>query len=248
MIGANPGPAGPTPDRPPSPDLEHEPPAVAAVFGERVDLARRYARMLAGPGVERGLIGPREAGRLWTRHLLNCAVLAELIPEGARVVDIGSGAGLPGIPLALVRQDIQVDLVEPLLRRSVFLTETIAELGLSGCRVVRLRSEDAVPEVAGADVVTARAVAPLARLARWTAPLLRPGGLLLAIKGSSAGEEVYRDRAAASETGIMDLTIRSVGGGVLAEPTTVVTGRRVTGAHIRGRARRPDRARGVAGR
>lgn len=141
---------------------ELEPPASAAtVFGDRLDLARRYCTALATAGVERGLIGPREVPRLWDRHLLNCAVLGELIAEGASVVDIGSGAGLPGIPLAIARPDLRITLVEPLLRRTVFLSEFIESVGLD-VTVVRGRAEQSgvMKEAGGADVVTSRAVAP----------------------------------------------------------------------------------------
>src|SRR5690625_1728114 len=141
------------------------PDGAADVFGAGLETARRYATLLAGPGVERGLLGPREVDRLWERHLLNCAVLAEVVESGERVVDIGSGAGLPGLALAIARPDLTVTLVEPLLRRSTFLGEAVAELGLP-VAVVRGRAEDAVvlAEVGGADAVTSRAVAPLDRL------------------------------------------------------------------------------------
>jgi len=221
---------------PPAPEFEDEPSLACRVFGDRIALARRYVELLAGPGVQRGLIGPREAGRLWTRHVLNSAALAELTPTGVRVVDIGSGAGLPGIPLALVRPDLQVDLVEPLLRRSTFLAEVVAELGLDRCRVVRARAEDAVGEVGGANVVTARAVAPLGKLARWAAPLLREGGELLALKGSSAIDEVERDRSEVRRAGIEDLTVVRIGADLADAATVVVRGRRT--------ARAPSRRRG----
>lgn len=168
---------------PPAPD------EARGAFGDRFDLAQRYAEMLAGAGVERGLIGPREAPRLWERHLLNCAGLATLIPQGATVADLGSGAGLPGLVLALARPDCDVTLVEPLLRRTTFLTEVVEELGLANAEVVRGRAE----ELHGRrefDVVTARALAPLDRLLGWAMPLVAPGGELLAMKGSSASEEI----------------------------------------------------------
>jgi 16S rRNA (guanine527-N7)-methyltransferase len=211
------------------PGLETEPAAAATVFGDGLDRARRYAELLAGLGIERGLIGPREADRLWSRHLLNCAVLAELVPAGSRVVDIGSGAGLPGIPLALARPDLHIDLVEPLLRRSTFLAEVVADLGLTRCRVIRVRAEDGAPQVGGADVATARAVAPLAKLAIWAAPLLRPGGMLLALKGSSAAGELARDEVAVRTAGIVDLSIRTVGADVIGQGSVVITGRRAVG-------------------
>lgn len=202
----------------------------AAVFGDGIGAARRYVDLLATEGLTRGLIGPRERGRLWTRHVLNCAIAAQAVPSGCRVVDIGSGAGLPGIPLALARADLRVDLVETLLRRITFLEEVVAELGLGGrVRVLRGRAEDAAGAVGGADVVTARAVAPLAKLAVWAAPLLRPGGMFLALKGESAVEEVERDAAKARCAGIGDLAVRTVRHDELDEPTRLVVGTRIDG-------------------
>ena len=179
----------------------------------------------------RGLIGPREPGRLWTRHLLNSVVVAPLVPEGARVVDVGTGAGLPGIPLAIARPDLRVDLVEPLERRTIFLSEMIDRLGLSGCRVVRGRAEDVIDTAGGADVVTSRAVAPLGKLARWSAPLARPGGLLLALKGSSAADEVDRDAAELRAAGLTDVEVLTVGEGVV-DPVTYVVRATVTGRPV----------------
>ena len=156
---------------------------------ERLDLAVRYTELLATDGVTRGLIGPREAPRLWDRHVLNSAVLAEVIPEGASVCDIGSGAGLPGLVLAIARPDIAMTLVEPLLRRTTFLDEVVSELGLSHVGVVRGRAE----ELHGSrtfDVVTSRAVAPLERLLGWSMPLVAPTGALVAMKGQSVREEI----------------------------------------------------------
>jgi len=177
-----------------TPAAPEAPASAVALFGpERVGLARRYAALLADAGVVRGLIGPREVPVLWPRHLENCALLAELIPGDARVVDVGSGAGLPGVVLAICRPDIIVDLVEPLERRCIFLSEAVAALGLGDqVRVVRARAEDrgTVVDVGGADVVTARAVAPLSRLVRWCLPLVKPGGSLLALKGARAAEEL----------------------------------------------------------
>ena len=163
------------------------PPAAAACFGDRLPLAIRYAELLATVGVERGLIGPRESERLWDRHLLGSAALAELVPPGTTVVDVGSGAGLPGIPLAMARPDLEVRLVEPMQRRVTFLTEVVAELGLS-ITVERARAEDLRKE--SVRMLTARAVAPLDRLLPLTLPALRPGGQLLAIKGQRAAEEI----------------------------------------------------------
>ncbi len=170
------------------------PPAVVTErFASSVPVLVRYAGWLAGPGTVRGLIGPREVPRLWDRHLLNCLALAELLPPSVRVVDIGSGAGLPGLAIACVRPDLRIDLVESMLRRTDFLTEAVADLGLADrVRVIRGRAEDrAVVRAAGsAEIVTARAVAPLDKLVRWSFPLLSRGGSLLALKGNSAEEEL----------------------------------------------------------
>lgn len=172
-----------------SPAGDESPPALAdEVFGPVLSLARRYVALLAGPGVERGLIGPREPGRLWTRHLLNCAALAEFVPLDAEVVDVGSGAGLPGIPLALARPDLRLTLLEPMARRVTFLNEVVTELGLTTVQVRRGRAEDVA---AGSfDVAVARAVAPLDRLLTMTAPMLRTGGRLVALKGQHAAAEI----------------------------------------------------------
>lgn len=203
------------------------PPAATAVFGPHVTTARRYADLLAGAGVERGLLGPREVDRLWDRHILNSAVVAELIPAGATVVDIGSGAGLPGIPIAVARPDLTVVLVEPLLRRSDFLREAIATLGLA-VDVVRGRAEDktVIERCGGADAVTSRAVASLDKLARWSAPLLRDGGQMLALKGDRADAEVSESGAAVQAVGMTDLRVVRCGAEYLEPPTTVVVARR----------------------
>ena len=168
------------------------PAEAGSVFGPAVDAAAEYARLLATEGTVRGMIGPREVPRLWERHLLNSAAIASLVSVGARVVDVGSGAGLPGIPLALARPDLTVTLLEPLARRVAFLTECVHRLGLERVTVVRGRAEEGPirRQLGGADVVTARAVAPLDKLAGWCLPLLRPGGLLLAMKGSTAAAEL----------------------------------------------------------
>ena len=195
--------------------------------GARESLAA-YAGLLATAGVERGLIGPREVPRLWDRHLLNCAVAVPLVPEGADVIDVGSGAGLPGIVWAIVRPDIAVTCLEPLQRRATFLEEAVAELGLTGrVQVVRGRAEDIVrgrgPVTSlRARVVTARAVAPMERLAGWTVPLVQPGGELLALKGRSAAEEVEASRIVLERLGIVSVEIVECGEGVVDPPTTVV--------------------------
>lgn len=195
----------------------------AAMFGGRLDLAETFAEVLGTTAVERGLIGPREVDRLWERHLLNCAVVTELIPQGSTVVDVGSGAGLPGIVMAIAREDLRVTLVEPLLRRATFLTETIALLGLD-VQVVRGRAEErsVVTDVGGADVVTARAVAPLGKLMGWCLPLAAVGGVVLALKGESAAEELERDRTSVVHAGGGDLAVVECGVGVVDTPTRVV--------------------------
>lgn len=159
------------------------------MFAARLPLAERYAAWLAGAGVERGLLGPREVPRLWDRHLLNCAVVGEAIPDQASVVDIGSGAGLPGLVLALARPDLRITLVEPLLRRTTFLEEVVADLGLDTVSVVRGRAED-LHGGTRYDVVTSRAVAPLPKLLAWSMPLVAPGGSFLAMKGASVEQEL----------------------------------------------------------
>lgn len=228
-----PGSGGPVAD--PSP-FEAEPAGAAEVFGDGIGLVREYAGWLAGAGVVRGLIGPREGARIWTRHVLNCGVVASLLPPEATVVDVGSGAGLPGIPLAIARPDCSITLVEPLERRVVFLDEVVAALGLSNVRVVRGRAEDVVDECGGADVVTSRAVAPLAKLARWCVPLARDGGEVLAMKGSSAAAEIERDRAAAGRSGLVDLSVTTVGEQYLDPPTIVLRG--VVRAPVKKKGRR----------
>lgn len=172
---------------PASEATEARPPEAAAVFGAALPLAERYVEFLAGPGVVRGLIGPREPARLWTRHVLNSAALADLLPIGAEVLDVGSGAGLPGIPLALARPDLRMTLLEPMARRVAFLHDVVAELDLEVV-VKRGRVEDVPP--ASVDAVVVRAVAPLQRLLPLALPPLRPHGRLLALKGSGADAEI----------------------------------------------------------
>ena len=164
------------------------PAAASAVFGAALPRVVRYVSWLADAGVTRGLLGPREVPRLWDRHVLNSVAVAPLVPQGARVLDVGSGAGLPGIPLALAREDLRVTLVEPLLRRATFLEEVCADLELSRVSVLRARAEECPRHQA--DAVVARAVAPLDRLARLALPLLKEGGVLVALKGRTAQAEV----------------------------------------------------------
>ena len=207
------------------------PAEAVGVFGGALDQARRYAELLATDGVTRGLIGPRETDRLWDRHLLNCAVVTELLPEHGRLVDIGSGAGLPGIVLAMLRPSLEVTLLEPLLRRAVFLEECVAELGLANATVLRARAEDKDVAQLRADIATARAVAPLDRLVGWSARLLRPGGQLLAIKGQSAEEELAAAGPVLSRLGVRSAEVLQAGHGRVVSATTVV--RVVTGGHGR---------------
>lgn len=200
----------------PAPEVARE------VFGERYADAVRYAELLADAGVRRGLIGPREVPRLWERHLLNCAVLSEVIPQGVSVCDVGSGAGLPGIPLALTRPDLSITLLEPLLRRTTFLEEVVRLLGLGNVTVVRGRAEEMVGKLPAVDVVTARAVAPLDRLAGWGLPLLRPHGEMAVLKGDTAEEELKAARAALSRLGAVETSVVQVGEGIVDPPSTVV--------------------------
>ena len=174
---------------PPPPD------SAAGVFHDRLPLAARYADWLAGAGIERGLIGPREVPRLWDRHVLNCAALAEVVAPGRRVADVGSGAGLPGLVLAIARPDLRVTLVEPLLRRTTFLEEVVADLGLADqVEVLRGRAEE-FHGTRRFDVVTSRAVANIATLLGWCLPLTEADGEVLALKGRSAPEEIEKASA-----------------------------------------------------
>ncbi|ROT33623.1 16S rRNA (guanine(527)-N(7))-methyltransferase RsmG [Micromonospora sp. HM5-17] len=258
--------------------------AARRLFGDRLPLAEAYAELLAGPGVVRGLIGPRETPRIWDRHLLNCAAVAELIPTESSVVDVGSGAGLPGIVLAIARPDLSVTLIEPLARRAMFLTEAVDVLDLGGAvTVLRARAEEieayrrraarggtrgravrmAGSESAGrpeddgppwyeladvdnlaelslpAEIVTARAVAPLDRLAAWCLPLVAPGGRLLALKGATAADEAAEHAAVVRRLGGSAPEVRRCGVGVVDPPTTVieVVRERAVAGSGRGRAK-----------
>ena len=215
------------------------PQAAADLFGERLGVARAYAGLLAVQGVERGLIGPREVERLWDRHILNSAAVGELIEVGERVVDIGSGAGLPGVPLAIARPDLTVALVEPKLRRTDFLSEVASVLDLP-VEVLRGRAEEAeiLDRVGGADVVVSRAVADLDKLARWSLPLLRPGGRMLALKGDRAEDEVAEWGESLSRRGASRVEVMRCGADYLDPPTTVVVA--VRGKALSPRDKRPS--------
>jgi 16S rRNA (guanine527-N7)-methyltransferase len=205
-------------------ELPAPPPPAEEFFGGALPRVTAYAQMLATDGVVRGLIGPREVPRLWERHLLNCGVIAELIGPGLAVVDVGSGAGLPGIVLAMVRPDLRITLVEPLARRIAFLEECRDALKLTTVTVLRGRAEEpaTVSGAGGADVVTARAVAPLERLTRWCLPLVRDGGRVLAVRGESAAAEVAASRRFIEQCGGSAITVRRCGVGVVDPPATVV--------------------------
>jgi 16S rRNA (guanine527-N7)-methyltransferase len=197
--------------------------AVAAeMFGSSLPQAQKYAELLTGSGVERGVVGPAEAERIWDRHLLNCGVVARLIPVKASVLDLGSGAGLPGIVLAILLPGVRLTLLEPLARRVDFLTECVAELGLTNAEVVRGRAEDLAGQTL-ADVVTSRAVAPLDKLAGLSVGLARPGGRILAIKGASAETELAKARPVLARLGITDARVVHAGSAGGEAAATVVT-------------------------
>lgn len=200
-----------------------EPPASAqGVFAsDRLPLITRYARSLATDGVIRGLIGPREVPRLWERHLLNCGALGELLPQGSRVADIGSGAGLPGLVLAIARPDLQLTLIEPLLRRTTYLEEVVEQLELRNVTVVRGKA-DVLHGKERFDVVTSRAVAPLERLLTWSMPLVAPAGALVALKGSAIFEEIEEARAVLRAYGCAEPEVVPVGEDVIPDPTLAV--------------------------
>jgi 16S rRNA (guanine527-N7)-methyltransferase len=217
-----------SPGAPPTSPTENEPGVLAELFADRVGAVRRYVERLVTDGVVRGLIGPREPSRIWTRHILNCAAVGEIFPHAARVVDVGSGAGLPGIVLALRRPDLHVDLVEPLARRVAFLREVVEDLRLAPTiRVLHGRAEDptVVAAAGGAAWLTARAVAPLDRLARYCAALAAPEGQLAVLKGASVDEEVRRYRAAVTAAGWTDLAVTWCPTGLPGESVPIVRAR-----------------------
>ena len=204
----------PEPDPTPiteGPVVEAPSAGASLLFGDRFPLAQAYVDLLCAEGIEWGLIGPREGARIWSRHVAHCAVLAASLPHGARVVDVGSGAGLPGLPLAILRPDLTVTLLEPLARRTRFLDyaiERLTPLGLAGVEVLQSKAERA-PRGRW-DVVTSRAVAPLVTLAQWSLPLLADGGQWWAIRGASAQHEILASEEAIRAAGGHDLTVHTL--------------------------------------
>ena len=200
--------------------FEAEPDTAEGIFGSQIGLARQYAQKLANDSDELGLLGPRELDKIWSRHILNSAVVAELVKPGELVADVGSGAGLPGIPMAIAARETDFVLIEPMDRRASWLQEVVDELGLENVEVVRARAE----EVEGGqfEVVTARAVAALDKLLRLCVPLLKPRGRVIALKGSKAPEEILEAKKLQKKLNIESFEIVVCGEKFLAEPTSVV--------------------------
>ena len=200
--------------------FEAEPESAKAIFGPQIDKARAFAQKLANDSDDLGLLGPRELDKLWSRHILNSAVVAETVNPGDHVADVGSGAGLPGIPMAITLPEANFVLIEPMERRSNWMLEVIEELGLTNVEVRRARAEEVLD--LKFDIVTARAVAALDKLLRLTVHLLKPGGSLIALKGSKASEEIDAARKLQKKLGIASFEIQICGEKFLAEPTSVV--------------------------
>lgn len=200
--------------------LEQEPAAAAELFGDRLDLARQFAAALTEHGEERGLIGPQELPRLWTRHILNSAIAAPLFPRG-RAGDVGSGGGLPGIVLAIARPDVEWVLIEPMERRCAWLSEQVESLGLENVIVERARAEEAGRYEGMLDAVTARAVSALRTLIPWTAPLARDGGELILLKGQSVDAEIDKAAKVIRKHKLSNTRVELIGEGIIAEPTRV---------------------------
>ncbi len=203
-----------------APVLEAEPAAAATLFGDRVDVARSFTNELARRGEELGLIGPLELPRLWTRHILNSALLAPLLEARGRVADVGSGAGLPGLVLAIARPDVHLTLIEPMERRVDWLTSEAERLGLDNVTVVRARAEDVADDIV-VDQVTARAVSALSKLIPLTVPLVRSGGQLILMKGARVDEEIEKARKVILRKRLADVEVLELGVGVVEETTRV---------------------------
>ncbi|QZY50834.1 16S rRNA (guanine(527)-N(7))-methyltransferase RsmG [Leucobacter tenebrionis] len=200
--------------------IETEPASAADIAGDRIDVLREFAEDLGRRGEELGLIGPLEPPRLWTRHLLNSAILAPLVNRDARVADIGTGGGMPGLVLAIVRPDVSFKLIEPMERRCNWLNDQVDRLALDNVEVLRGRAE----EYHGAfevDQVTARAVTALRKLVPLTAPLLRDGGEMLFLKGSSVQEEIDAAEKALRKHRVREIAVEELGSGQLTETTRV---------------------------
>jgi 16S rRNA (guanine527-N7)-methyltransferase len=192
-------------------------------FADRFPLAVAYAELLRTDGIDHGLIGPREGDRLWSRHVLNCAVLRAVIEPGHVVADVGSGAGLPGIPLAIAIPGLRVTLIEPLERRAAFLASAVELLDLrEQLTVVRGRAEDLTDLAAAFDVVTARALAPLSGMLGWTVPLARAGGRVVAMKGAKVHAELAAARRELRRYGVREWHVHSLGQDIVTPATTVV--------------------------
>ena len=200
--------------------FEAEPESAKAIFGPQIEKARAFAQKLANDSDDLGLLGPRELDKLWSRHILNSAVVAETVKAGDLVADVGSGAGLPGIPMAIALPEAHFVLIEPMERRSNWMLEVIQELGLNNIEVRRARAEEVLDQKF--DIVTARAVAALDKLLRLTVHLFKPGGSLIALKGSKAAEEIEAARKLQKKLGIASFEIQICGEKFLAEPTSVV--------------------------
>jgi 16S rRNA (guanine527-N7)-methyltransferase len=226
-------------------EVSAAPGAAEAIFGSGMDRAQRYAEILAGAGVERGLLGPREVDRLWDRHILNSVAIGELLDPEERIADIGSGAGLPGIPLALARPDLRLTLIEPLLRRSDFLLEVVDDLDLE-ITIVRGRAEEQSvrQQVGEMDTVVSRAVASLDKLTKWSLPLLRPDGRMVAIKGERAEDEIREHRRVMAALGAVDVKVMRCGADYLDLPATAVVARRGGTVRVANRRPRTGRRRG----
>lgn len=209
----------------PRAELESMPASAASLFGEQLHLAVRFASMLAAKSDELGLLGPRELPRLWSRHILNSAIIGRLLDAGTRVVDVGSGAGFPGIPMAIVRPDVHFTLVEPMERRAMWLEDVVSELGLVNVDVLRARAEDVGDS--SFDVATARAVAPTEKLLKLLVPLVRTSsdGRVIAIKGQRVAEEISEAQRVIQKLKLAEVEIQTLGDSEIPESVTLLVAR-----------------------